>query len=361
MNYQVEFRNPEIATALSKEIHKHKGTKKVKIMEVCGGHTISIFKYGLKSLLPDTIDLVSGPGCPVCVTPNHFIDYAIELSKKPNIIIATFGDMIRVPGSRSSLLDQKAMGADVRICYSTLNALDIARKNPDKNVVFLGIGFETTAPTVALSMKKAKAEGLKNYYVLCGHKTMPDAMKALLDENIAIHAFIAPGHVSTITGIDMYDFLPKNYKTPVVVSGFEPLDLLQSILMIMKQFETGNICTEIQYKRVTKTDGNKIAQNILYEVFEACDVAWRGLGDIPNSGLTTTKQYEDMDAEKVFPLKIDSVKENPACQCGNIMKGLKTPLDCKLFSKSCTPESPKGSCMVSDEGTCATYYKYRKE
>jgi hydrogenase expression/formation protein HypD len=328
-------------------------------MEVCGGHTITIFKYGIRDLLPENIQLISGPGCPVCVTSNSFIDYAIEISKLPDVIITSFGDLIRVPGSQSSLLKEKTGGRDIRICYSSGDALDIAKKNPSKRVVFLGIGFETTAPTVAAVVRQAKVERIENFYILSAHKTMPNAMKALVDTGeLGLHAFICPGHVSTITGLKMYEFLSRDYGTPCVISGFEPLDLLQSIYMIAKQINEGRSEVENQYTRTATWEGNKIAQRLIEEVFIPCDSEWRGLGVIPDSGLIPSESYNRFDAQRQIPVEIAVPKENPACICGDIMRGVKVPLDCILFAKGCTPENPKGSCMVSEEGSCATYYKY---
>ena len=361
MKYVSEFRNREAAKAITAQIREIAGQRRIKIMEVCGGHTVAIFKYGLKNLLPKNISLLSGPGCPVCVTANRYIDYAITLSRLQDVIVTSFGDMIRVPGSQSNLLREKSRGADVRICYSPLDSLKIAKENPLKKVVFLGIGFETTAPTIATVVKRAHDEKLTNFSTLTAIKTMPHAMKALVTSGeLDLNGMICPGHVSTITGTGIYEFLAKEYKTPCVISGFEPLDLLQSVLMIAKQITENRAEVENQYTRTTMVEGNKIAQTLLREVFVEWDAEWRGLGVIPKSGLVLNSKYSAFDAEKVFPIELKASKDNPACLCGAIMRGVKTPNDCRLFGKACTPESPIGACMVSDEGSCATYYKYAR-
>lgn len=360
MKYMSEFRNARAAKAFSTKIKKLAQQKEVRIMEVCGGHTITIYKYGIKNLLPENIHLISGPGCPVCVTSNRFIDHAIALSRMPDITIATFGDLIRVPGSFSSLLKEKSQGRDIRPCYSVMEALEIATNTPQKRVVFLGIGFEATSPTVAIAMKNARAKGISNFYILSAHKTMPHAMKALVDgKKLNIDAFICPGHVSAITGMKIYDFLAEKYGIPCVVSGFEPLDMLQSIYMLVKQISEGRADVENQYSRAVTWEGNVIAQKLLNEVFTPCETEWRGIGIIPESGLVPSETYSQFDAEKEIPVDMEAPSgENPACICGDIMLGMKTPADCRLFGKACNPESPIGACMVSSEGSCATYYKY---
>jgi len=360
MKYMTEFRDFAAAQALSQELHAEcAGLDSIRIMEVCGGHTAAIFKFGIRDLLPKNIVLMSGPGCPVCVTSNSFLDYAIALSRQPDVTIASFGDLLRVPGSRSSLLQEKSRGADVRICYSSLDALELARKNPSRKVVFLGIGFETTAPTVAAAIQRASLEGLNNFLVLSALKTMPNAMRALLESGeLGLNAFICPGHVSTVTGLGIYDFIAREFHTPCVVTGFEPLDLLQSILMIVRQLKEKRAVVENQYTRATSDTGNRIAQALIGEVFQASDVEWRGLGVIPGSGLGLNDRYAEFDAVKKIPLQIESTRENPGCICGSIMRGVKTPNQCKLFGTACRPDRPQGSCMVSDEGHCATYFKY---
>jgi hydrogenase expression/formation protein HypD len=362
MKYMSEFRDAQAAKAIALQIRHISGGKEIRIMEVCGGHTTAIFKYGIKALLPENIQLISGPGCPVCVTSTRFIDHAIALSRLPGTIVASFGDLIRVPGSTSSLLKEKAKGREIRTCYSSMDAVEIAEKNPDKRVVFLGIGFETTAPTVAAAMKYAKAHHLTNFYVLSAVKTMPNAMKALVESGVLnLHAFICPGHVSTITGLSIYDFLARYFKMPCVITGFEPLDILQSILMIAKQIHEGRSDVENQYARVVTWEGNKIARELMNEVFTPCDMVWRGMGMIPQSGLVPNEKYRGFDAQKQIRVEIEpSHGEHPACICGDIMRGGKIPLDCTLFAKACTPKDPKGACMVSEEGSCAIYYKYSK-
>jgi len=327
-------------------------------MEVCGGHTMAIHRFGIPSLLPKGIKLISGPGCPVCVSSISFIDKAITLSEIDNVIITTYGDLIRVPGSKSSLEKEKIKGADIRIVYSTLEALNIAKANQDKKVVFLGIGFETTAPASAVAIKKAYNESVSNFYLLSAHKIMPPIMEALLNDDVKIDGFICPGHVSTITGSKIYDFIPKKYKIACVVTGFEPTDLMQSIDMLASQIANGNQKVEIQYSRVVTKEGNVKAKAIMNEVFETRNEFWRGIGEIANSGLKLKEKYKDFDAELIFNIHIESKGENPACICGDILRGLKTPKDCKLFDKVCTPINPIGACMVSSEGSCAAYYKY---
>jgi hydrogenase expression/formation protein HypD len=360
MKFVSEFRDKQAAKAIALQIRKLVPQKEIRIMEVCGGHTITIYKYGIKNLLPENIHLISGPGCPVCVTSNRFIDHAIALSRLPDTIITSFGDMIRVPGSHSSLFQEKSKGRDIRPCYSVMDALAIAKQNPQSQVVFLGIGFETTSPTVAVAIKNAKAQGISNFYVLSAFKTMPNALKALVDGKlININAFICPGHVSTITGLKVYEFLAEEYGLPCVVSGFEPLDMLQSIYMILKQIQEDQAKIENQYARSVTWEGNEIAQKLLDEVFTPCEMDWRGIGRIPESGLIPNAIYQDVDAGKMIPVTIEpSSGDNPACICGDIMLGVKTPVDCLLFKNVCNPESPKGACMVSAEGACATYLKY---
>lgn len=325
-------------------------------MDVCGTHTMSIFRFGLRDVLPKNINLISGPGCPVCVTPNSFLDKAIALANLKDVLITTFGDMLRVPGSYSSLEMERAKGRSIRIVYSTLDALDMARKNPEKKIIFLGIGFETTAPTVAQSIIIARKEGLKNYFILCGHKTMPRALDVLArDRKTKIDGFLLPGHVSAIIGSRPYEFLSRRYKKRCVIAGFESSDIMQAIAMLMAQKEPK---VEVQYKRVINKAGNILAQKSIAEVFEDADSVWRGMGSIKKSGLRIRKKYSAFDAELVFRPKTKPTKENKGCICGDVLKGARTPLECGLFGKACTPEEPVGSCMVSSEGTCAAYYRY---
>jgi len=328
-------------------------------MEFCGGHTVAIFKHGIRQLLPTTIDMLSGPGCPVCVTANVDLDKAIALARLPNVIITTFGDMLRVPGSYSSLQLAKAERSDIRVVYSVQDALGIARDNPDKSVIFIGIGFETTAPTIAASILQAEQEGIDNYYVLPLHKLCPPIMKALLDlGEVRLDGIICPGHVSAIIGSYPYQFIPDDYGIACVVSGFEPLDILLCVDRLVNQIETGQYKVEIAYLRGVKPEGNKHALKLMGTVFEVCDANWRGVGLVPLSGLRLNKRYQRFDAERSFDIDPGPTHEAKGCICGSILRGVSTPQDCKLFRRSCTPEHPVGPCMVSSEGSCATYYHY---
>lgn len=357
MKYTTEFRDPGMVRALTEKIRTT--TKKdIVLMEVCGGHTMAIHRFGIPSLLPENIHLVSGPGCPVCVSSKSYIDHAIALGRREDVILCTYGDLIRVPGSSSTLDREKASGADVRIVPSTLDALKIAREHPTKNVVFLGIGFETTAPGSAAAIVQADREQLKNFFLLSAHKIMPPAMEALITEGIRINGYICPGHVSTITGSSIYDFIPRSYGLACVIAGFEPVDILQSVLMLAEQIERGTPKVEIQYKRVVKPEGNVKAQELLKEVFALEADWWRGFGMIPASGLKLKDRYTAYDAAKVFEVTLPEPKEDKGCICGEILKGLKKPSDCKLFGKACTPSDPVGACMVSSEGACAAYFRY---
>jgi len=328
-------------------------------MEFCGGHTVTIFRYGIRRVLPSTIDMVSGPGCPICVTANADLDKAIALAQIPEVIIATFGDMLKVPGSHSSLQEVKANGADVRMVYSTMDALKIAEDNPGKSVVFLGIGFETTAPTIAASILQAEENGIKNYYVLSLHKLCPPVVRAILDSGeVKLHGLICPGHVSAIIGSHPWEFIAQDYGIPCVVSGFEPLDILQCVNMLVAQIENGESKVEIAYRRGVRPEGNQQALKLMEEVFETCPAEWRGIGEVPDSGLKVRKEYQPFDAEVAFDIDPGSPYEPEGCICGDILRGVKTPLDCRLFGKVCTPESPVGPCMVSSEGSCSAYYLY---
>lgn len=358
MNYLLEYRKKDLILAVLQEL-KTISKKKITLMEVCGGHTTAIHRFGLHSLLPPNIRLLSGPGCPVCVSSQHFLDTSIAYSRLPDVIITTYGDLIRVPGSLSSLEKEKANGYDIRIIYSALEALALAKKNPQKNIVFLGIGFETTAPATAAVIVEAKQEKLTNFFVLSAHKVMPPVMRALVKEAVKIDGFIAPGHVSAITGTAIYNDLASIYRLGVVVAGFEPVDLMQAILMLVQQVESNSPNVEVQYKRVVHKEGNKIAQDLMVRVFELKDDQWRGLGIIPNSGLKIHSSFSDFDAEKHFNVSVPESAEPKGCICGSILRGLKTPIECSLFAKTCTPSDPVGACMVSSEGTCATYYRYR--
>ncbi|MEI6681705.1 MAG: hydrogenase formation protein HypD [Bacteroidota bacterium] len=358
MKYIDEYRQKDLILAVSEELRRV-SKKEITLMEVCGGHTMAIHRFGLHTLLPPTIRLLSGPGCPVCVSSQHFLDTAIAYSKVPGAIVTTYGDLIRVPGSVSSLEKEKANGEDIRIVYSVLDSLEIAKKNPGRPVVFLGIGFETTAPATAAAIVKAKADNINNFFVLSAHKLMPPVMKALVDEGVKIDGFIAPGHVTAITGTAIYNDLATVYGLGVVVAGFEPVDMMQAILMLTRQLETGAPRVEIQYKRIVHQEGNTIAAGYLARVFEPGDDRWRGLGTIPASGLKIRDEFSAFDAEKSYPLAVPEPSDPKGCICGSILRGAKTPNECKLFATRCTPSDPVGACMVSGEGTCATYYKYR--
>ena len=361
MNYLDQFRDKELVKGLARRIaHLTKGiTKPLVFMEVCGTHTMAIYQYGLRTLLPSEVKLISGPGCPVCVTPNGYLDRAIALSRLPDLIITTFGDMLRVPGSSSSLMLERAKGADIRIVYSPLDAVQIAAGNPGKRVVFLGVGFETTAPTIAGSILTAKAQGVDNYFVLASHKTMPQPMAILsADPDLRVDGYICPAHVSAIIGANAYRSLCEEYRVPCVVTGFEPTDVMQGVEMLVRQALSGESRVEIQYSRVVRWEGNAKARAILAEVFTPYDAPWRGIGVLPGSGLRIADPYRAFDAELAIPVAVEELKEHAGCLCGEILKGKVSPTDCPLFGSSCTPESPVGACMVSSEGTCAAAYKY---
>ena len=357
MKFIDEFRDKEIAERLIQRIRKT-STRPSQLMEVCGTHTVSIFRYGIRGILPEPIKLISGPGCPVCVTPNGDIDLAIALSRQKDVIIATFGDMMRVPGSTSSLQKEKAEGRDIRIIYSSLEALKIAKEYPEKKVVFLAIGFETTSPTIAVAILRAKEEKLHNLFFLNSQKRVPPALRALLQtKQVKIGGFILPGHVSTIIGINPYQFIAKEFDRPAVITGFEPLDILQGIWMLLKQIEENRTAIEIQYRRVVHEEGNPIALKKIDEVFKKDEGQWRGLGLIPDSGYRFKESYKAMDVRN-FQIEVEPPKEHPECLCGEVLQGIKSPLECRLFKKVCHPENPIGPCMVSIEGTCHTYYKF---
>jgi len=359
MQYIDEYRDKELANLLLEKISSIT-TKEISIMEVCGGHTWAIQKFGIPSLLPDNIKLLSGPGCPVCVTSKKFIDQAIAYSRLKDIIITTYGDLIRIPGSSSTLNKEKSKGADIRIVYSILDALQIARENPSKKIIFLGIGFETTAPGSAAGIINAANDKLTNFFLFSSHKIMPPAMAALIDEGVTISGYIAPGHVSTITGSYIYDDIPAKYRVGCVISGFEPLDIIQSIYMLVKQVNDDKFKVENQYKRAVKPEGNIKAQNIMKEVFKLRDDWWRGLGTLNKSGLVVNEKYDDFDAERMIEVNVEETKEEKGCICGEILKGLKTPNQCKLFATVCSTFNPVGACMVSHEGACNAYYRFNK-
>nr|WP_148271421.1 hydrogenase formation protein HypD [Desulfosporosinus acidiphilus] len=333
--------------------------KPFTIMEVCGTHTVAIAKNALRELLPPTVRLISGPGCPVCVTDSSDIDRYLHLAAQPNVITTTFGDMIRVPGSDKNLQALKAEGADVRVVYSTQDALEIAKKNPEKDVVFLGVGFETTTPTVAVSLDIAKREGINNYSVLSMHKVVPPVLRLLAeDKELEVDAFLDPGHVCAIIGTKPIEFMAEEFGKPGVVTGFEALDILEAVVMLLRQRQQGRSEIEIQYRRVAKVEGNPHAQMIVQKVFEPVDASWRGMGLIPKSGLGIREEYASWDAARKFSLPVFHSPETPGCQCGEVLKGRIYPTQCALFGKRCTPLKPVGPCMVSSEGSCAAYYRY---
>jgi hydrogenase expression/formation protein HypD len=353
-----EYRDPAIARKIVEQITSSSQTP-VRLMEVCGTHTMSIFKHGIRGLLPNNISLLSGPGCPVCVTSQRDIDSFIALSKLDDVIIATFGDLIKVPGTESSLESMRATGSDIRVVYSTFDALTIAQKNPLKKVIFLGVGFETTAPTIAASILTATEMKLDNYYVFCAHKLLPPALAFLMEvKGTKIDGFILPGHVSVIIGINAYLSFFEHYQTPCVIAGFEPMDILQAIHMLVVQIESNRPQLSNGYQRAVTFDGNKKAQKIMKDVFKTVDAKWRGVGTIPHSGLKISDEFTPYDASKVFEIDVIDSAEPIGCVCGKILTGLKIPTDCQLYKKACTPETPIGPCMVSSEGTCAAFYRY---
>ncbi len=358
MKYLSEFRSPELVEALLKEIRRTV-TKDWNIMEVCGGQTHSLVKNGILNMLPHNIQMIHGPGCPVCVTPVSLIDKAVYLAMEKGVILCSFGDMIRVPGSEMSLLEAKAKGADVRILYSPLEAVKIAQQNPNKEVVFFAVGFETTAPANALSVIHAKREGVKNYSILASHVLVPPAIEEIMNDELSrVDGFLGAGHVCAIMGIYEYYPLVEKYKVPIVITGFEPVDLLQGILMVVKQLEAGEAKVENQYSRIVSEEGNVKAQETIYEVFEVTDRLWRGMEVIPMSGYKVKAAYADYDADKKFNIDIEEAPENPECIAGEVMKGIKKPFECKNFGTKCKPTNPLGAPMVSSEGACAAYYHY---
>ena len=333
----------------------------INIMEVCGTHTTEFFRTGVKDIFPERLNLVDGPGCPVCVTPNEFLDHAIEISKKHGTIITTFGDMMRVPSSYSSLQREKAEGLDIRVVYSTLDAINIAKEIPEKEVIFLSVGFETTIPTQAVAVKHAKENNIKNFSILGGNKLTPPAVKALLDlGEVNIEGFILPGHVSTITGVKAWRFIPDDYSKASVIAGFESRDLVTGTMILLDLIKKGKGKIVNEYRRAVTEEGNTKAQELMLEVFELCESKWRGIGIIPGSGLRLRENYRDFDAAQRFPVSPPPSREHAGCRCGEVLRGLISPLDCPLFGTECTPQSPLGACMVSSEGSCAAYHKYRR-
>ena len=361
MKYVDEYRDAELGRALAGQILAEvEPGRHYKVMEVCGGHTHSIYKYAIDDLLPENVELVHGPGCPVCVIPMGRVDDGIALARQEGVIFTCFGDMLRVPGSDGSFLDAKAEGADIRMVYSPLDALRMAKANPERQVIFFAIGFETTAPSTALTLMRAKAEGVENFSVMCNHVTIVPPLRALLDSpDLRLDGFIGPGHVCTVVGARPFEFIPADYSKPIVVSGFEPLDVLQSVHMILRQLSEGRSEVENQYTRVVPYEGNLKALEVLGRVFELRPhFEWRGLGFISQSALKLSAAYADFDAEERYPVPGVRVADPKACQCGEVLKGVIKPWECKVFGTACTPERPIGTCMVSPEGACAAYYNY---
>ena len=358
MHLADEFRSRKLSRGLLGRIKELSG-RPVNLMEVCGTHTVNFFRFGLRTLLPSSINLLSGPGCPVCVTPTEDVDAALALAGMPGVILVTFGDMMRVPGSRSSLEKERAEGKDIRVVYSSLDALSLAEKEKEKKIVFFAVGFETTQPGVACTVLEARERDLANFFLLVAHKVIPPAMEVLLaGKEVHIDAFLCPGHVSTIIGAHPYEFIPEKYGVPCVITGFEPLDILRGVEMSLTQIEKNSSRVEIQYRRCVREEGNKEAQKRIAEVFEVVDAPWRGLGEIPASGLALREDFSPYDARKAFPLQLEPAEDPPECRCGEILRGVIIPPECPQFGKVCHPENPLGPCMVSSEGTCAAYYRY---
>jgi hydrogenase expression/formation protein HypD len=365
MKYVDEYRDGKLARAIAATIQSEANPERAyRFMEFCGGHTHAIARYGLEDLLPPNVRMIHGPGCPVCVLPMGRMDDAIKLAQNPDITLCTYADLMRVPGSGDlSLIKAKAAGADVRMVYSTLDALRIARDEPHRKVVFFAIGFETTTPPTAMAVLAARKEGLKNFFVFCNHVLTPAAIEAIVggdaEEKVALDGFVGPAHVSTVIGTKPYHPFAENYRKPVVIAGFEPLDVMQAILMLARQINEGRHVVENQFIRAVTLEGNRKAQGFVAEVFETRETfEWRGLGHIPDSALQLRSEFADLDAEKVFGVETVSAKDNPACECGAILRGMKKPVDCKLFGTVCTPETPMGSCMVSSEGSCAAHWTF---
>ena len=368
MKYADEFRDPELAKSLVSAITALANTlvagkpRPLQVMEVCGGHTHTIFRYGLKDLLPPSIEFVHGPGCPVCVLPMGRVDDCVAIAEHPQVIMTTFGDAMRVPGSKKSLLQAKAEGADVRTVYSPLDALKLAQKHPDKEVVFFGLGFETTMPSTAMTVLQAEATGVRNFSLFCNHITIIPTVKAILDSpDLQIDGFLGPGHVSMVIGTRPYDFIAQQYRRPLVVAGFEPLDILQSLWMVLQQLHEGRCEVENQYKRIVPTEGNAAALDAITRVFELREFfEWRGLGSIDHSGIRMRKAYAAFDAERKFSVPNLKIADPKSCQCGEVLKGVIKPQQCKVFGSLCTPETPLGALMVSSEGACAAYHQYSR-
>ncbi len=359
MKYITEYRDRNHAKALVEAIARAANDRPMTFMEVCGTHTMSLGRFGIRELLPENIRLISGPGCPVCVTPNAYLDHAIALARQPKTTICTFGDMMRVPGSTSSLEKERSQGADIRIVFSTLDALAIAREHPDRQIVFLGVGFETTAPTVATAIKTAANERIPNFSVLCAHKLVMPALEALLAGEVQLDGFLLPGHVSAIIGAKAYRPLLSRHRIAGAIAGFEPTDILEALFELIGQITHDDPKLTTAYVRAVTEEGNQRARALMEEIFEPTDAEWRGLGTIPASGLNIRKRYSSFDAAERFTIEVEPMREPKGCRCGEILQGRIAPTDCPLFGKNCTPTHPVGACMVSSEGTCAAYYKYR--
>ncbi len=359
MKYRDEYHDAALCGELSGRIKKLAGSRPLTFMEVCGTHTVAIHRFGIRDLLPETIRLLSGPGCPVCVTSARDLDRAIALSSVPGVVAAAFGDLFRVPGSFSSLAEEKASGRDIRLIYSPLESLEIARDNPGKKVVLIGVGFETTIPTIAATVLEAWKMNIKNLFVMCAMKTIPGALEAIINTpELRLDGFLLPGHLSAVTGTGIYGFIPRLHRLSCAVTGFEPLDILAGIYSLAGQVVGGKPDVENAYSRAVPAEGNPRAVEIMNRVFEPCDAEWRGIGMIPGSGLRFKPEFSGMDALENFLLEIPEARENPACLCGYILRGLRNPGDCSLFGKECSPEHPVGACMVSSEGTCAAHFRY---
>ncbi|MEO9223395.1 MAG: hydrogenase formation protein HypD [Acidimicrobiales bacterium] len=360
MKFVDEYRDPAAARALVTRIEELAGDRSYKFMEVCGGHTHTIYRHGIEHVLPETVELVHGPGCPVCVIPMGRIDDAIAVAETPGVIFTSFGDMMRVPGGNGNLLGAKARGADVRFVYSPLDALRLAQENPDREVVFFAVGFETTAPSTAITLLRARELGVKNFRVFCNHVTIVPPIKAILESpDLRLDGFLGPGHVSTVVGNRPYRFVTEQYHKPLVTAGFEPLDILQAVEMLLSQIDQGRCEIENQYTRVVRNEGNPRALQILGEVFELRPhFEWRGLGFISQSALKLRSEFADFDAELYYSVPGVRVADPKACQCGEVLKGVIKPWECKVFGTACTPETPIGTCMVSSEGACAAYYNF---
>jgi len=356
-----EFRDRAVAEALARRIGEVSAGRRLTFMEVCGTHTMAMHRFGLHAMLAEGVRLLSGPGCPVCVTPNFLVDAVIAYARRDEVTVATFGDMLKVPGSSSSLAAEKARGADVRLVYSPTDAVALARESAGRKVVFLAIGFETTSPTCAAAVKEAHEAGLENFFVVAAGKVLAPALEALATGEVRVDGFVCPGHVSVVTGFEIYRNVVERHGIPCVIAGFEPVDLLRAILMLAEQAAAGEARIENEYSRVVRPEGNRIARQMIDEVFEPVDSEWRGIGMIPASGLAVREAFGRHDALERLPVEVEPTREHPDCLCGEVLKGTKTPLECTLYGTTCTPAHPVGACMVSSEGTCAAYYKYGGE